>query len=80
MRLKQEKQSRKQIIDEREKMTEVFETKRDQLETGAEKEIDELRERNESEIKRITDEMKENDCNFLCRSLYLFHFSEEKYN
>ncbi len=42
-------------------MTEVFEGKREYLEKGAEREIDDLRERNESEIKRITDEMKEND-------------------
>ena len=65
LRLKQEKSSRKQIIGEREKMTETFEERRDELESGAEKEIDDLRERNESEIKRITDEMKENDCKFI---------------
>jgi len=60
-KLQEEKRLRKEIIGEREAMTEVFEGKREFLEKGAEHEIDELRERNESEIKRITDEMKEND-------------------
>ena len=65
MKLQEEKRLRKQIIVEREQMTEVFEEKREGLEREAENNIEGLRERNESEIKRITDEMKDNDCNTL---------------